>query len=206
MRYVKWTFLALIVLGAGLFLQYNLPRHDIVSIRGTDMQRINVGWNGMFYATRMRNAQGDLIGTDVRLINTVRPNGKTRVYRNEDTGFWPPYFKFDSADLQTKAQDFESTADNPRWVAVRYYGWRSGFFTIYPNATSIWVVSGPDARIIPWFNIIFFILLAALILWLWRLWRNFREARIDPLLDEIEDTAEDAKARGRGLWRRLTGR
>jgi hypothetical protein len=206
MRYVKWTLLILIVLFVGLFLQYNLPRHDIVRITGTDMQRINVGWNGLFYANRMRDAQGNLIGTDVRLINTVRANGKTKVYRNEDTDFWPPYLKFDSADLQTKAQDFVSTAENPRWVAMRFYGWRNRFFTIYPNATSVWLVSGPDATIIPWFNIIFFILLAALILWIWRVWRNFRESRIDPLIDEIEDSALDARARSRGWWRRITGR
>ena len=206
MRYVKWGLLALIVLIAGGFLHYNLPRHDIVRITGTEIQRINVGWNGMFYANRMRNAQGDLIGTDVRLVNSVGSNGSTHVFRNEDTGLWPPYFKFDSADLQTQAQDFARSDGTERWVAVRYYGWRNRLLTIYPNATSIWLVNGPDARIVNWFNILFFLALAAFLVWLWRVWRNFRETRVDPLIDGIEDTYEDTRARSRGLWRRLTGR
>ncbi len=47
------------------------------------------------------------------------------VYRNEDTGWgWPSYFKFDTANLQTEADDLSSTAarsqmggDDPLWLA-----------------------------------------------------------------------------------------
>ena len=49
---------------------------------------------------------------DVRFIAAVRPNGKPFVYRNEDTGWiWPPYFKYDSSNLQAKATDLRSTAE-----------------------------------------------------------------------------------------------
>lgn len=208
MRYVKWTLIVLVVGTFAAFLHYTLPRQDIVRVTGTEIQRINVGWNGIFYANRMRDAQGNLIGTDVRLINTVGPNGRTRVFRNEDTGFWPPYFKFDSADLQTQAQDFVSSADNPRWVAVRHYGWRNRFFTIYPNAVSMRPVAGPEVTLIPWFNIVFLTLLAAFFFWLWRKWVNFRESRIEPALDDaaeawdrIDERADEAKGRFRRWWR-----
>ena len=206
MRYVKWIVLALVVGIFAAFLHYTLPQRDIVRITGTDIQRINVGWNGIFYATRMRNAQGDLIGTDVLLIRAITPNGKTRVYRNEDTGFWPPYFKFDSADLQTEAEDLVSTADAPRWAIVRHYGWRNRLITIYPNATSIRPVSSPDVTLIPWFNIIFLTLLAAFLFWLWRRLVAFRERRIDPVIDEIEDASDVARSRVNRFWHRLTKR
>lgn len=206
MRYVKWIVLALVVGIFAAFLHYTLPQRDIVRITGTDIQRINVGWNGIFYATRMRNAQGDLIGTDVLLIRAITPNGKTRVYRNEDTGFWPPYFKFDSADLQTEAEDLVSTADAPRWAIVRHYGWRNRLITIYPNATSIRQVSSPDVTLIPWFNIIFLTLLAAFLFWLWRRLVAFRERRIDPVIDEIEDASDVARSRVNRFWHRLTKR
>ncbi len=213
MRYVKWTLIVLIVGTFAAFLHYTLPKRDIVRVTGTEIQRINVGWNGIFYANRMRNAQGDLIGTDVRLINTVTPSGRTRVFRNEDTGFWPPYFKFDSADLQTQAQDFVSSEANPRWIAVRYYGWRNRLLTIYPNATSMRPVESPDVTLIPYFNIVFLTLLAAVFFWLWRKWVNFRERRIDPVLEDAADTfdeldarADEARGRVSGWWRRVTGR
>jgi hypothetical protein len=208
MRYVKWTLIALIVGAFAAFLHYNLPKQMIVRVTGTEIQRINVGWNGIFYANRMRDAQGNLIGTDVRLINTVRPNERTRVFRNEDTGFWPPYFKFNSADLQTRAQDFVSSAENPRWAVMRYYGWRSQLFSIYPNAVSIRPADGPDMRLIPWFNIVFLTLLAGFFLWIWRLWVNFRERRIDPVIDDaaetwdrIDDRADEARGRLTRWWR-----
>ena len=213
MKYVKWTLIGLIVGTFAAFLHYTLPQRDIVRINSIEIQRINVGANGIFYANRMRNAQGDVIGTDVRLINTVTDSGKTRVYRNEDTGFWPPYFKFDSADLQTEAADLVSTPEAPKWVAVRHYGWRSNLLSIYPNATSFKRVDSPDVQLIPWFNIVFLTLLAAFLFWLWRKWVNFRERRIDPVLEDAADTfdridasTDEARGKFERWWAKATGR
>lgn len=62
---------------------------------------------------------------DVQFIQAIRANGKPMVYRNEDTGWrWPPYFKFDTATLQTQADDLRSTAEAPKWAVVTHYGWR----------------------------------------------------------------------------------
>jgi len=207
MRYVKWTFLALIFLIFGSFLHYTLPGYDVVRVVNTEVRRVDFGANSIFWS---HAGSGDATGTinrDVFFIEAIRPNGKPIVYRNEDTGWiWPPYFKFDSANLQAIAQDLISTQADPRWVAVRHYGWRMELFSIFPNATSMRPVGGPDERVINWFNIIFFVAVGALLLWLWRVWRNFRESRFDPLLSDIDEAVDETRARGRGFWRRITGR
>ena len=77
----------------------------------------------------------------------MRANGKVMVYRNQDTGLgWPPYLKFDTANLQTEASDAVSTVDAPKWMALRHYGWRNTwlFGGIFPNALSMKPVAGPD--------------------------------------------------------------
>jgi len=119
----------------------------------------------------------------VFFIQTFRANDKPMIYRNEDTGWgWPPYFKFNTSNLQAKASDMISkkSAETAQWVAVRHYGWRNEFLSIYPNAVAIWEVEGPDARIIPWFNIIVLVLLGALY-WAIRVrWNRFWAKRRAP--------------------------
>jgi uncharacterized protein DUF1523 len=212
MRYVKWgliTSLLVIVLG---FLNYTLPQHDVVRITGTDIIRQDFsGWNRIFYAQPdTGNAEG--VNRDLRLINAVYPDGKIMVYRNEDTGWsWPPYFKFDTSNLQAQATDLISTKDTPRWAVVTHYGWRVIFWSVYPNAVSIREVDSPDVSIIPWFNIIFLILLALIALRVYRMIQRFREKRIDPVLEDIGDAfeaagdhAEAAQERATGLWGRFS--
>jgi hypothetical protein len=188
MAYVKWTFILVFWLVVGAFLHYTLPQIDIVRITDTYEKRIDFGMNAFFYANQ---GTGEAEGTpnrDVFFIQTKRADGKVMVYRNEDTGWgWPPYFKFDSSNLQAEAADLKSTAENPKWVAIKHYGWRNEFLSIYPNAVEIWPVEGPDVRYIPWFNIIVLTLLFALF-WAIRVrWKRFRARRIDPVIDEMTD-------------------
>ena len=205
MTYVKWVFVALILVMLGGFLHYVLPQHDIVRVVNTEVRRVSPGQNAVFWSSADAD---DVAGTrDVFFIETIRPNGNPAVYRNEDTGWiWPPYFKFDSANVQALAKDMESNEADPRWVAIRHYGWRIEFFSIFPNATSVRPVADPEERIVNWANIIFLVFLAGFVFWLWRLWRGFREARVDPLLDNFDEAVDETRARGRGLWRRFTGR
>lgn len=191
MRYVKWTLIALIVLFIGGFFHYTLPQHDIVRIVNTYEERQDIdGWTTLFWQ-EAGNGTVNQQSRDVQFIQAVRPNGKSIVYRNEDTGWgWPPYFKFDTANLYTEANDAISTKDNPEWVSVTHYGWRSEILSIFPNAMAIKPVSGPDARIIPWVNIIILTLLAVLILTLYRMWQQFRERTIEPLVEDVEDVLE----------------
>ena len=207
MTYLKWSIRVLLLLIVGGFLHYNLPDRDIVRIVNTEVRRVDFGINSVFW---QNSGAGDAVASvnrDVLFIETIRPNGKPLVFRNEDTGWgWPPYFKFNTADLQAEAKNLESKEAAPIWVAVRHYGWRNQFFSIFPNATSIKQVSGPDERLIPWFNIVFLTILTVIVLILWRLWRNFRRRRIDPVLVDIEEGVDAAEGRVASFFGRLFGR
>jgi Protein of unknown function (DUF1523) len=206
MRRIRITLRVLAILIFGIFLSYVLPQHDVARISGTEIIRQDFSaWNRIFFAQAdSGNAEGET--RDLRLINSVRKqtvlfgfvrfgDEQTMVYRNEDTGWiWPPYFKFDSSDLQAEAGDLVSTAAQPRWVVVRHYGWRWPFMSIYPNATAIWPVEGPDVRIIPWFNIVFFFCLALGWGFLRAVWRQFRQRTVDPTLTRAGETWDGIEA------------
>ncbi len=188
MVYVKWGFILLFWLLVAGFLHYTLPQTDIVRITDTYEKRVDFGENALFWANQ---GTGEAEGTpnrDVFFIQTVRASGGVMVYRNEDTGWgWPPYFKFDTSNLQAEATDLRSAEENPKWVALRHYGWRNEFMSIYPNAVGLWRVDGPDTRIIPWFNIILLTVLFA-IFWAIRVrWKRFRKNRMDPAIDDWTD-------------------
>lgn len=202
MRYVKWTILSLLGLLVFAFLHYTLPQRDIVRIVGTENRRIDFGENSIFWAAPdVGTAAGST--RDVFFIQTVYPNGRTMEYRNEDTGWgWPPYFKIDTHGLQTEAQDLVSTAENPKWVVLTHYGWRNKLFTIFPNAVGVYQVESPDVRLIPWLNIVILSILAGMGLLLWRMWAQFRERTIEPVLedvgeawDRVDERADEARGR-----------
>ncbi|MGS4946183.1 DUF1523 family protein [Meridianimarinicoccus sp. RP-17] len=204
MAYVKWTFIALVALLAAGFLHYTLPRHNVMRIVETEVRRVEVPAGSLFWGG---SEPGDSTGNrDVKFISGVTESGTAIVFRNEDTGWgWPPYYKFDSADLQARAADSVSSREAPEWMLVRYYGWRSNLFSIFPNALAISPATGPDMRVIPWFNIVVLSALAALVIFvrmaLKRFWRN----RVDPVVarvaegfDNADDAADAAHARFRG--------
>jgi len=113
--YLKWTW-RIVFWGVFVaFLTYVLPDRDVVRVVSTEVIRTDfTGLNRLFYA-QADSGNAEQPTRDLRLINTVRRNGKVYVYRNEDTGWiWPPYFKFDSSDLQAEAEDLVSTADTPQ--------------------------------------------------------------------------------------------
>ncbi|MBR9837714.1 MAG: DUF1523 family protein [Rhodobacteraceae bacterium] len=203
MRYVKWfVIIAFWVLVAG-FLHYTLPQHDVARITDTYEKRIDPGENALFWANASTGENVNLTGRDVFFIQTRLNNDKVMVYRNEDTGWgWPPYFKFDTSNLQAEAADLRSTAAAPQWVVIKHYGWRNEFLAVYPNVVSIRPVDGPDVRIIPWLNIVLLTLLVAVSWAIWVRWRRFREARIDPVLEDVGDNLDEAGGRIRGLFRR----
>jgi hypothetical protein len=209
----KWIFRGVVALiGAG-FLHYTLPQHDIVRIVGTYQERQDFeGWTRLFW-----NDAGDgsvQTSRDVQFIQAILPSGAPMVYRNQDTGWgWPYYFKFDTASLQTQADDAKSTSAAPKWVAVKHYGWRSELLSIFPNAVKIREVSGPDALIIPYFNIGLLIALAALALYLRGKWQAFVARRLEPIVadvqeawDGVENRAEGAASGVMGIWAKAKAR
>ncbi len=206
MRYVKWAVIILFWGFIAAVLHYTLPQHDVVRITDTYERRVDPGENSIFWAQQDVGADATVANRDVFFIQTRKANGKVMVYRNEDTGWsWPPYFKVHSSNLQAEAADLKSTAENPRWAVIRHYGWRNEFISIFPNAVKVWQVEDPAVRIINWFNIVFLVLFAALVWAIWVRWRRFRERRIDPMLENVEDgfhAAGDALQERRGRFRR----
>mmetsp|Transcript_28443 Transcript_28443/g.53209 ORF Transcript_28443/g.53209 Transcript_28443/m.53209 type:complete len:215 (+) Transcript_28443:2036-2680(+) len=207
MRYIGWTLLITFWVILGAFLHYTLPQKDIVRLVNTYEERQELNdWTRIFWSRP--DAQSDAqITRDVQFLQGVRANGDPIVYRNEDTGWsWPPYFKFDTANLYTEANDAISTKDMPEWYLITHYGWRNEFWTAFPNAISIRPVDGPDAsKGIPWVNIIVLGLLGFVLAAIWVRWRRFRQARIDPALEEMQDNWEaagDAVGKRRGRFRK----
>jgi hypothetical protein len=197
MFYVKWVFILLFWGSIAAFLHYTLPQVDVVRVTDTYEQRIEPGNNALFWAQAdAGNAQGS-VGRDVFFIQTQRPGQGVMVYRNEDTGWgWPPYFKFDTANLQAEANDLRATPDNPQFAMIRHYGWRLELFSIYPNAVSIWGVSGAEAaKPFPWINVVILLSFGFVVSALYIRWRRFREARIDPKLEEFQDSWEATEDR-----------
>ncbi len=187
MRVVKWTFIITLVVMLGSVLHYTLPRHEVVRVVGVTERLETLGWNSFFYA-RTPSGQSEGDARDLRLVETVRPGGGELVLRNEDTGWiWPPYLKFNAADMQARARDQVSTSDDPVWVAVSYYGVRSLFLSIYPNVLQIKPADSPDMRLVPWTRIIFFTVLLAGAVWVWFMLSRRGHSRRDTRDDEMED-------------------
>lgn len=205
MKTFRRTIRIILVVILGLFLHYILPQQDVARVVKTEDYRTDFSvWNRMFYA-QADAGNAELPNRQIRLISTfrqqtflfglIRGGEQTMVYRNEDTGWiYPPYFKFDSANLDAEAEDFRSTAEAPRWVVIRHYGWRIKFLSVFPNAISIREVDGPDYRPIPYFNIFFFVFLVVAIVTVRAMWRQFRERKVDPLLDQAGDRLDEVQA------------
>jgi len=206
MAIVKWvfwiTFWVLIV----AFFHYTLPQKDIVRVTDTYEKRIDFGENSIFWASPDVGNDGTAVNRDVFFIQTRRAAGDVMVYRNEDTGWgWPPYFKFDTSNLQAEAADGKSTEAEPAYYVIKHYGWRNEFLSIFPNAISVRKVAGPDApKGIPWLNILILVVFFAVAWAIWVRWRRFRAARIDPTLEAMgDDLAEKREGMSRwlGTWR-----
>jgi hypothetical protein len=149
-----------------LFFHHTLPRTEVVQITGTDVKRVDKTGKVIEDWNEKTAGSGKPVHTyDVRFINSLTRKGKALVFRNEDTGWgWPPYLKFNSADLTAEAQAFASDQNKP-WVLVKYYGWRLKLFSMFPNALNMKAVDR-DYTHIPVFNILFFAVLIFLVIFI----------------------------------------
>ena len=204
MRRLKWAFWGLVLLFVAGFLHYTLPQHDVVRITEAYNRVTTVSWaNRYFYASPDTGTAESKDSRDIRFINAVYPSGSVIVYRNEDTGWiWPPYFKYDSSNLQAVATNLKSTETAPKWVMVTHYGWRFPALSIYPNAIRITEVSGPDVTYFPWLNVVILVLLAGLVFMARRMWLQFWERTVDPAVAGVQEAGD----RTRGWLARLFGR
>ena len=204
MRKVKWAFWIVVTLLVVAFLHYELPQHDVVRITNTYNRLTTVGAeNSWAYASPDAGTAESATTRDIRFIEAAYEDGSVIVYRNEDTGWvWPPYFKYDSSNLQAEAGNLKSTVEAPKWVSVTHYGWRFPLLSIYPNAVGVREVAGPDVQIIPYVNIIILLVLAFGLFMLRRMWLQFRERLVDPAVAEVGEAGQRAK----GWLGRLLGR
>ena len=157
-RYMKKGLIVLLLLMAIPYVgfwAYYLPSYDVVRIVDTDVKRMDA--KGNLITEDNRGAKVGDETRDVRFINSVWPDGKPRVYRNEETGWgFPWYLKFDSQNVTTKAQDLRSVSDDPTWVVIKHYGWRFEILSMFPNAVNVSKVENNDINNINkiWFYII----------------------------------------------------
>ena len=202
MRNVRRIFRVVLFVIAGLYLHYTLPQHDVAKVTGISdrLERLSSSQQIFYNQVDLGSAEGDM--RDLRLINTVkvdtwflglwRGGERVMVYRNEDTGVYPPYFKFDSSDLEAEAS---ALAGKEQWVSITHYGWRMRFLSIYPNAISIKPVSGPEYRPFPWFNLFFLAFLIVGFFFVRAMWRQFVHRTVDPTMDALEDGYDMRKSR-----------
>jgi hypothetical protein len=160
----------LLLVVMGLTLDYLLPQHEVALVTGVEVKRVD--------ADGVINAENPADGPtrDVYYINTKNPDtNEVMVYRNEDTGWgFPWHFKFDSADVQARAQGY--SRDTDQLALIRHYGWRIQIFSMFPNLISIEATDTRDEPF-PVFNTLFLGCLALLLLYLgWRVMR-LRESR-----------------------------
>ena len=206
MRIAKWTLYALLAAAVAGLLHYSLPSRDIVRITGQEVKRQDA---------ETTDAEGRTLTVtrDVNRIFAVTPEGRPVTFRNEDTDWsWPPYFKFDTADVAAAAANYASTEDSPRWVVVTSYGWRLEIFSMFRNIVSIRPAEGPEQRLFPWFNIAVVGTLLVLFLVIRRYVIVLYGRHVDPVVDaidrQLDETAETVSAHRRGIggWlRRVFG-
>ena len=93
---------------------------------------------------------------------------------NEDTRWgFPFYFKFNSTDLQARAQSF---AGSQKTVQIKFYGWRIAMFDEFRNAVSIKELSENEQVARPVMSYVFYvILLVSMIIWIRAVFRFFRQ-------------------------------
>lgn len=207
MRYVKWTFFAIVAVILLAFFHYTLPQRDVARITDTYEKRVDFGENSIFWASPDSGNDTGTVNRDVFFIQTTRPDDRPLVYRNEDTGWgWPPYLKFDTANLQARAADLRSTKADPTWVVIRHYGWRSEFLSIYPNAISVRPVDSPDVSLFPWLNIVILVTLLLFVLTLRQIWLRFWRRNVGPVLAEADDRWDDSRGRVRKWFDSLRGK
>ena len=206
MGYVKWAIVLIVVGVLGIIMHYTLPRHDTVRISAVEVRLETFGINRFFFADVPSGmAAGET--RDIRYVEAFSPDGRERVFRNEDTGWgWPPYFKFDAADLHARARNAVSSEDDPNWVAVTYYGFRSLLFSVYPNILNYQQVDGPDYTVVPWTRIVGFTALFAFAAWLWLTLRRFRERKVDPFMEDMGARRERARGWLGRTFDRFVGR
>lgn len=156
-KYLKWPLLALTCfVHTGLYLgvDYLFPKYTVVQMSNGNVKRMDK--DGVI--SKANPADGPV--RDVYFINTHEVDNQSRVavFRNEDTGWhFPLYFKFDSADIQARAESYAGTG---KLIQIKYYGWRIQLISEFPNILSIKEVQSKEDiawPVLSWISYLLFI-------------------------------------------------
>jgi hypothetical protein len=93
-------------------------------------------WGPDSWEVQITGVTGDGRDVQYRIETVYADTTETLVFKNADAGFLPPYFKFDSADLQAQASRVSQNCPQTP-VKINGYGMRIQFLDMFPNATSI---------------------------------------------------------------------
>jgi hypothetical protein len=93
-------------------------------------------WGAKTWEVQITGVTGDGANIVYRIETVLAGTTDTLIFRNEDTGVMPPYFKYDSARLQSIARRVSDEC--PRTpVEIHGYGFRIPMLSMFPNALSI---------------------------------------------------------------------
>lgn len=198
MKYIRTALFIILLPALFLFVDYVLPKNEIVRVNDTYSRITDIGMNAMFYAQEDVVAGADAAGQtrrDIRFISAVTPEGNVRVYRNEDTGWvYPPYFKYDSANLQAEAAALVSNEDTPKWAMTTSYGWRIAWLSIYPNAVSVKRVESTDVSTINVVGLAVLLFMFWTVQFLNRGYHRLMRRSVDPTLADLDARADAFRA------------
>jgi hypothetical protein len=201
LKYAKVTVAAAAILTSYLFLDYTLPRYDLIKPTEIGTRRFDEDGNyirkssspvtgptrdvEMIYG-KASTVETDASGAEKAVVHPERD----MVYINEDTGWsWPWYFKFDTADIQSDVA-YHKTEGNFVWVES--YGWRIEFFSWFPNVLKI-VKYEPGMTVINWTRYLVLAIWLGLIgtIWYWirRIQRNI-SARVEVAAQAAKERAD----------------
>lgn len=153
MKSIIKYFLILVMLSLHIVLigavNYAFPSYESTVVTGMEVRRMDK--DGMI--SKANPPDGEV--RDVYFLFTEQPEDKKiMVYRNEDTGWGLPfYFKFNSADIQAKAQAY---ANSKQLVEIKYYGWRINWLNEFRNIVAIKQLDENNTPSKPWVSYILY--------------------------------------------------
>jgi len=183
LKIASWVLFGVGLIGIGLFFDYYLPHTKYIEITGTEIKRMDGKPDDANPTVKTSRDVRFIIGIDLDANESV-------VFRNEDTGWgWPPYFKFNSGSLDAHAVNI-TAQQSKDIVLVKYYGWRMGMFSMFPNAISLKVVEKGHSHL-PLFNIVFLVLLFGLVGFSYFRIRRWRKRRNQHRQQETQPPKND---------------
>ncbi len=136
------------------FFEYYLPRSVVMEITGVEYRPIGGSADEASTSAGQQN-----VGVSFITAKNPEDANDTMEFFNTDAGL---YLKFDAGSVHSQAN-----ALNGEPALITFYGWRWAILSIYPNVISVQQADA-DTSTFPYFKIVFYVLFAAALVWLYR--------------------------------------